>query len=66
MTKDMITLSLNDNLEKALHLFEAHRISCLPVTDPENPKKVLGIFKKDDLLQAYREKVLKDRLISSP
>jgi CIC family chloride channel protein len=66
MTKDMITLSLNDNLEKALQLFETHRISCLPVTDPHNPKKVLGIFKKDDLLQAYKEKVLKDRILSSP
>lgn len=65
MTKEVITLSGEDNLELALHLFENHRISFLPVTDPGNPKKVLGILKKDDLLHAYEERVLKDRLLSA-
>ncbi|RLB96529.1 MAG: chloride channel protein [Deltaproteobacteria bacterium] len=66
MTKEVITLSAEDNLENALYLFEKERISFLPIIDPENPKKVLGILKKDDLLHAYKEKVLKDRLLSSP
>lgn len=65
MTKEVITLSAEDNLEKALHLFEKHRISFLPITDPGNPKEVLGILKKDDLLLAYDERVLKDRILSA-
>ena len=65
MTKEVITLSAEDNLEKALHLFEKHHISFLPITDPGNPKEVLGILKKDDLLRAYDERVLKDRILSA-
>ncbi|MCG6917387.1 MAG: CBS domain-containing protein, partial [Deltaproteobacteria bacterium] len=65
MSKDVITVSTNDTLEKALRLFDKHRIAFLPVTPPDNQKKVLGIFKKDDLLQAYEERVLKARILSS-
>jgi CIC family chloride channel protein len=66
MSKDVITVSANDTLEKSLFLFEKHRIAFLPVTRPDNDRKVLGIFKKDDLLQAYQERVLKARILSSP
>jgi len=33
--------------------FDKSRIACLPVTASNNNRKVLGILKKDDLLQAY-------------
>jgi CIC family chloride channel protein len=66
MTAEVLTLTTHDNLEKALYIFEKHRISFIPVTDPFNPRLVRGILKKDDLLQAYTQKVLKDRLLSSP
>jgi CIC family chloride channel protein len=65
MSTDVITVSANDTLEKSLLLFEKHRIAFLPVTSPDNNRKVLGIFKKDDLLQAYQERVLKARILSS-
>jgi len=65
MSKDVITVSANDTLEKSLFLFEKHRIAFLPVTRPDNDRKVLGIFKKDDLLQAYQQRVLKARILSS-
>lgn len=66
MTARVVTLTTRDNLEKALHIFEKHRISFVPVIDPFNPTTVRGILKKDDLLQAYTQKVLKDRLLSAP
>jgi CIC family chloride channel protein len=66
MTAEVLTLTTDDNLEKALYIFEKHRISFIPVTEPLNPRLVRGILKKDDLLQAYTQKVLKDRLLSSP
>ena len=65
MTSDVITLPAEDNLEQALHLFESYRVSFVPITDSENPKTVIGILKKDDLLRAYKERVLKDRILSS-
>ena len=64
MTREVITLSEDDHLEKALHLFEKHHVSFLPVTDPRGPSRVTGILKKDDLLLAYEERVLKDRILS--
>jgi CIC family chloride channel protein len=66
MTQEVITISAYENLEKALNLFEKHRVGFLPVIDPLRPKEVLGIFKKDDLLQAYQERVLKARVLSLP
>jgi CIC family chloride channel protein len=64
MTKEVITISANASLEKAFDLFEKNQISFLPVTDPYNTKMVLGIFKKDDLLRAYQDRVLKTRILS--
>ena len=64
MNPRVVSLSTHDTLERALYLFEAENVSCLPVTDPDNPKTVRGLLKKEDLLQAYRERTLKDRLLS--
>lgn len=66
MTAQVLTLSPHDNLEKALDLFERHHISLVPIVEPSRPKRVIGVLKKDDLLQAYRERVLKDRILSTP
>jgi CIC family chloride channel protein len=62
MTSRVITLFEHDHLEKALQLFEKHHISMLPVIDPDF--RVLGILCQDDLLKAYDESVLKDRVLS--
>ncbi len=66
MTRDVVTLSERDNLETALARFEDHDISFLPVITPREPGKVIGILKKDELLRAYRERVLMDRILSMP
>ena len=66
MTRNVITLSIDDNLERALHLFQENCISSLPVIDPGNGKQVVGLFKRDDLLGAYRERILKQRILSDP
>jgi CIC family chloride channel protein len=64
MTKDVITISQEDSLEHAMYLFENYGISFLPVIHPLNPHKVRGILKKDALLHAYDERVLKSRILS--
>jgi CIC family chloride channel protein len=65
MSKEVISLTVADTLEKALHLFEEYRFSVIPVTKATNHLSVVGILKKDDLLRAYKERVLKDRVLSS-
>jgi CIC family chloride channel protein len=63
MTTHVTTITSQDNMETALHLFEDHPYSMFPVVDTEN--HVVGILTKDDLLKAYDQKVLKDRLLSA-
>ena len=64
MTADVHTLSPSTNLEQALLAFEQYHISFMPVVDPVAPSIVVGIVKRDDMLHAYRERVLKNRLLS--
>ena len=64
MSSNVIHISGKESMEHAMNLFESHAISFLPVVHPFNPQKVLGILKKDALLHAYEERVLKDRILS--
>ena len=58
MTKNILTVDINDSLEKAEHLFKKHKIRHIPVV--EN-KKIVGMLSLNDLLRisfadgAYRE-----------
>lgn len=63
MNAKVMTMTGRQTMEKALHLFEAHPYSMFPVVDTEN--RVVGILTKDDLLKAYDQKVLKDRILSA-
>ena len=63
MSTNVTTITSQDNMETALHLFEDHPYSMFPVVDTEN--HVVGILTKDDLLKAYDQKVLKDRVLSA-
>ncbi|MBN2428304.1 MAG: chloride channel protein [Deltaproteobacteria bacterium] len=65
MSKDVISIAQKDTLEKALYLFEEYRFSLIPVTQSTDQRAVVGVLIKDDLLRAYREQVLKDRVLSS-
>ena len=60
MIRDMVTVTANENLEKAFHLFSNHHFSFLPVVSLSQPSKVIGCLKKDDLLTAYNQQILKD------
>lgn len=64
MTRKVVTLKERDHLETALHVFERNRFSFVPVLSDSGPLRVQGIMTKDDLLTAYDQKVLKDRVLS--
>ncbi len=65
MSRDVVFLTQDDTLEKALYLFEEYRFTTIPVTKAADQRSVVGVLIKDDLLRAYREQVLKDRVLSS-
>lgn len=58
MTKNILTVDINDSLEKAEHLFKKHKIRHIPVVEQ---KKIVGMLSLNDLLRisfadgAYKE-----------
>ncbi len=60
MTRELATVKENDNLEKAFHLFSNHHYSFLPVVSESNSTHIVGCLKKDDLITAYNQHILKD------
>jgi CIC family chloride channel protein len=65
-TSEVITVTPEDNFETALNLFEGKNISFMPVVNLSDRKKVIGILRREDLLTAYNQQVLKDRLLRFP
>ena len=59
MTKNVYCIAQDDNLATAFKIFEGKHISTLPVVDVQNPKKVIGVLTKNDLILAYNQKILK-------
>ncbi len=59
MTRDVITITPDDNLEKAFELFKDKNISIIPVVSVYAPRKVIGVLKKSELIRAYSRNVLK-------
>lgn len=54
-----------ESLGGAAHIMKQHNVSSLPVMDPEEPKKILGILKSEDVFRAYTDIAVKrDELIS--
>jgi len=59
MTPDVVTVSVEDNLDTALEKITARDFSILPVVSPDNPLKLLGILTRRDILEAYDQAVIK-------
>ncbi|MEF8824138.1 MAG: chloride channel protein [Desulfohalobiaceae bacterium] len=66
MTRSPVTLEERDTMERAMHVFETHQFSFVPVLENSGSQRVSGILSKDALLTAYDQKVLKDRVLSCP
>jgi len=66
MTSDVLTVSEEDNLETALAKFEHRDISALPVLKADTAATVAGLLKRDDVHEAYEQKIWKERLLSVP
>jgi CIC family chloride channel protein len=58
-TRKVVTVSTRDSLLTALQRISSRDYSILPVVDPENPSRILGILTRRDILSAYDRAVLK-------
>ena len=57
-TKQVITVSPEESLETAMGKMRYRHIERLPVTDPNNPKKLVGFLSQRDVLAAYNKALL--------
>ncbi len=53
-TKNPITVYPDDYVWKALKLMSIHDIGRIPVVSRENPRKLVGIVRRQDVIKAYR------------
>lgn len=63
MQKEVVTVHEKDDLETAFHLFAGNEYSFLPVTRVGAPRRVTGYLKKSDLVAAYDQQILKERIL---
>jgi CIC family chloride channel protein len=62
VTENVITLDLNDDLNTAMEKFALKDIAEIPVVDYDHPRKILGMLRRKDVIDAYNKEVLKEGL----
>jgi CIC family chloride channel protein len=60
MTKEVLSCKPDDTLPEALRKFGQLDIGRLPVIDPANPNKLLGMLRRADIIRTYSKIALKD------
>ena len=61
MQQEVVTVVESDDLEKAFHIFAENEFSFLPVLALDG--KLAGYLKKSDLIAAYDQQILKERIL---
>jgi len=65
MTTEVLTCRPDDTLPEALRKFGQLDIGRLPVIDPNNPKRLVGMLRRADIIRTYSKIALKDSLPTS-
>ncbi|MBW2467801.1 MAG: chloride channel protein [Deltaproteobacteria bacterium] len=63
MTKDVVTVSIEDHLGTAMEKITAGDYSILPVVKADDPQKMAGILTRRDILEAYDQAVIKKSIV---
>lgn len=58
MTRELVTVTERDSLEEALHRITFRDIGRLPVIDPDDPSRLVGLITRSDILNAYDRALL--------
>jgi CIC family chloride channel protein len=62
-TKDVVTVTPNNSLHDVLVRFHVRDLGHLPVVDPNNPKKLLGIISRAHIIRAYNRALVDKHLL---
>ncbi len=62
MSEVVITMNSDQNLYEAMGKFESKDIDQIPVVDKHNPRKVMGMLKRTDVIRAYQNALLEKGL----
>lgn len=55
---DTVVLDITDDLEYAQKLFGQRGVGLIPVVRKDNPGKVIGVVRRDDLVGYYNKRLL--------
>jgi CIC family chloride channel protein len=58
MKRDVVTVSPEDPLSKALRRMSDMDIGRMPVVDPQDPTRMVGFLRRRDIIRAYRRAIL--------
>lgn len=58
MTQHLVTVTPEDTLEEALHRITFRDVGRLPVVDPQDPSRLVGLVTRSDILKGYERSVL--------
>jgi CIC family chloride channel protein len=59
MTSKVLSVTPEDNLNTALKRFTSLNLDELPVVDPDQPRKLLGMLRRRDTIAAYNQQLTK-------
>jgi len=57
-TRDLITITTDENLNEALQKFGLKDLDMMPVINNNNPSKIIGILRRGDLMVYYNKRLL--------
>jgi CIC family chloride channel protein len=57
MTKRVLTVTPRDHLGRVMRRFTERNIDEIPVVDAENPKRLLGMLRRKEVIQAYNLRI---------
>jgi len=57
-SRDIITVTQDENLHEALQKFGLKDIGMMPVVDSDDPRKIIGILKRGDVMSRYNKRLV--------
>jgi len=63
-TQNVVTVSADDNLYTALERIAARDFSILPVVSSHNPKQLLGVLTRRDIMASYNKEVIRKSVLN--
>ncbi len=61
MTPDVVTVTPLEDLNAALNHFTSLNVDELPVVDPQDPRKLLGMLRHKELIAAYNRRLIEHK-----